>query len=259
MLSLVLSLAVRDGRLARNPASELRLPRERPKDRDYLTHEQVRALADGCETPPTAIAKRRAERQKRACDYGLVVLFLAYTGVRFGEMAALRVRRLDLLARRVEIAESVTSVNGVLTWGTPKTHARRWIGIPAFVADLLGEHVAGLGPDDLVFTTPQGDVLRASNFRRDVFTQAATDVGLVGLVPHALRHTAASLAIAAGADVKVIQQMLGHKSATMTLDLYGHLFDDRIDDVASALDAAARTSRGPPADLPRTICGLTPN
>jgi integrase len=48
--------------------------------------------------------------------------------------------------------------------------------------------------------------------------------------PHGLRHTAASLAIAAGADLKVVQQMLGHKSATMTLDLYGHLFESRLDD-----------------------------
>jgi integrase len=53
-----------------------------------------------------------------------------------------------------------------------------------------------------------------------------------------LRHTAASLAIASGADVKVVQQMLGHKSATMTLDQYGHLFGDRLDIVADAMDAA---------------------
>ena len=56
------------------------------------------------------------------------------------------------------------------------------------------------------------------------------------------RHTAASLAIASRADVKVVQQMLGHKSATMTLDLYGHLFPDRLDEVADALDAAARAA-----------------
>jgi Phage integrase family len=57
-----------------------------------------------------------------------------------------------------------------------------------------------------------------------------------------LRHTAASLATASGADVKVVQQMLGHKSATMTLDLYGHLFEDRLDEVADRLDAAARAA-----------------
>ena len=251
VLSLLLSLAVRDGRLARNPAFDVRLPRETPVDRDYLTHQQVYALADACGTPAESVAKRRTERQLRPCDYSLVILFLAYTGARFGEMAALRVRRLDLLNRRVEIAEAVTSVNGRLTWGTPKSHARRWIGVPAFLADMLGEHVNGLGPDDLVFTTGQGDALRASNFRRDVFTPAARQVGMDGLVPHSLRHTAASLAIAAGADVKVVQQMLGHKSATMTLDLYGHLFDDRLDDVAGALDKAARAAREVPTGTAR--------
>jgi integrase len=116
VLSLVLGLAVRDGRLARNPASDVRLPREAPTDRHYLTHEQVHELADACMTPGEFVTKRRIERQRCVCDYGLVILFLAYTGVRFGEMAALRVRRLDVLARRVEISESVTSVNGALTW-----------------------------------------------------------------------------------------------------------------------------------------------
>jgi hypothetical protein len=87
---------------------------------------------------------------------------------------------------------------------------------------------------------PNGGVLRASNFRRDVFALAARSVGLVGLVPHGLRHTAASLAIAAGADVKVVQQMLGRRSATMTLDLYEHFLESRLDDVATALDAAFR-------------------
>ena len=59
-----------------------------------------------------------------------------------------------------------------------------------------------------------------------------------GLHPHELRHTAASLAIAYGADIKVVQQMLGHASATMTMDTYGHLFENRLDEVADALDAA---------------------
>jgi integrase len=80
---------------------------------------------------------------------------------------------------------------------------RRWVSVPRFVAERLGEHIAGRRPDDLVFTSPQGEPLRAGNFRRDVFTPAARRAGLDGLVPHGLRHTAASLAIAAGADVKV--------------------------------------------------------
>ena len=63
------------------------------------------------------------------------------------------------------------------------------------------------------------------------------------LYPHELRHTAASLAIASGADVKVVQQMLGHGSATMTLDTYGHLFENRLDEVADAMDAARDIER----------------
>jgi integrase len=60
------------------------------------------------------------------------------------------------------------------------------------------------------------------------------------ITPHDLRHTAASLAISAGANVKAVQTMLGHKSAAMTLDTYADLFPDDLDAVASRLDEAAR-------------------
>ncbi|MGI8760586.1 MAG: tyrosine-type recombinase/integrase [Jatrophihabitantaceae bacterium] len=63
-----------------------------------------------------------------------------------------------------------------------------------------------------------GGALRGPIFRHAAFDRAAEAIGLPGLHPHELRHTAASLAIAAGADIKVVQKMLGHKSATMTLD-----------------------------------------
>lgn len=61
-----------------------------------------------------------------------------------------------------------------------------------------------------------------------------------GLTPHKLRHAAASLAIAAGADVKVVQQMLGHADAVMTLNVYGHLWPDRLHEVADVLDRKRR-------------------
>lgn len=70
------------------------------------------------------------------------------------------------------------------------------------------------------------------------FAPAVHRVGPAGFHPHELRHTAASLAIASGADVKVVQLMLGHKTATMTLDLYGHLFPDRLDELADRFDDA---------------------
>jgi integrase len=95
--------------------------------------------------------------------------------------------------------------------------------------------VEGKAPDDLVFTGERGAVMRSGTFRRGGLIEAAKAIGIPGFYPHELRHTAAWLAIASGADVKVVQQMLGHKSATMTLDQYGHPFGDRLDVVADAM------------------------
>ncbi len=240
VLSLILGLAVKDGRLVRNPAADVNLPRAGAAEQRYLTHFQVHALARAAAFDPDASKYRRKDELQRD-EYRLVVLFLAYSGVRFGEMAALRVGRLDLERRRATIAESVTLVGAEQVWGTPKNHERREVPIPRFLMEQLAAHVAGKAPEDLVFTGVRGGgALRAPVFRRAAFDRAATAIGIPGLHPHELRHTAASLAIAAGADVKVVQKMLGHKSATMTLDQYGHLFDDRLDDVADRLDAAAR-------------------
>ena len=190
-------------------------------------------------------SKHRRWDEREDASARLIVLFLAYTGVRWGELAALRVGRIDFLRRRALIAESVTVVRGAHVWGTPKGHERREAPIPRFLVDELYAHVQGKGPQDLVFAGVRGGgALRSQIFRRGCFDQAAAAIGVPSLRPHELRHTAASLAIASGADVKVIQQMLGHASAAMTLDQYGHLFGDRLDEVADAMDAARRSASG---------------
>ncbi|MCU1617527.1 MAG: putative phage integrase [Frankiales bacterium] len=177
-------------------------------------------------------------------SYRLVVLVLAYCGLRWGELAALKVRRMNLVRRRIDVAESVVEVDGVLIWGVPKGYERRSVPIPAFLADELRGHLADREPDDLVFTGLRGGgVLRNRIFRRAAFDRAATAVGLDGLVPHELRHTAASLAVSSGANVKAVQRMLGHASAALTLDTYTDLFDDDLDAVAERLDLAARAVR----------------
>ena len=100
---------------------------------------------------------------------------------------------------------------------------------------------------------------------RSAFSAAAASIGVPDLHPHELRHTAASLAIASGADVKVVQKMLGHASATMTLDTYGHLFEDRLDEVAAAMDAARGAERAKrieaaaAASAPPAVANLLPN
>src|SRR3954451_18949182 len=237
VLSQVLGSAVKDGRLVRNVAEGIALPRVRSKERRYLTHEQVSDLAAACAAVPVSKYASTTEADRGA--YRLLVLFLAYTGLRWGELAGLRVGRLDLMRRRASIVETYVVVDGHVVPSDPKNHERREVPVPRFLIDELAAHVAGKAPEALVFGGEKaGTPMRSRTFQRAVFDEASAAVGIDGLTPHALRHTAASLAIAAGADVKVVQQMLGHKSATMTLDLYGHLFPDRLDTVADAMDAA---------------------
>lgn len=220
LLTSMLDAAVKDGRLARNAAAGVDLPRLPTTDRRYLTHGQLADLADHCGS------------------HRLLVLVLGYTGLRWGEAAALRVRRVDLLRGCIEVAKSVTEAEGRSVFGPPKSHARRWVPVPRFLHDDLADHLAGRDPDEFVFPARTGGPLRVGNFRRDRFDRAAVAVGLASLVPHQLRHTAASLAIASGASIKGVQSMLGHASAAMTLDRYGHLFGDELDAVAERMDAA---------------------
>jgi integrase len=96
-----------------------------------------------------------------------------------------------------------------------------------------------LNPADanaLVFPSRKGGFLPLGEYRW-AFDHACADVGIEGLVPHGVRHTTAFLAISAGANVKVVQRLLGHATAAMTLDRYGHLLNDLIG-VADALDKA---------------------
>jgi integrase len=233
VLSLIMELAVRDGRIPQNPATGVRLPRASKPEKRFLTVEELHRLADIAAQYPIP---------EVGAQYRALILVLGFCGLRWGEVAALRVKRVDLLRRRLTVAESVTEVSGYLVWGTPKSHAARQVPIPRSVADLLLDAVAGKGSDDLVFTTWRGRPLRNLNFRRDVFDPAAEDAGMAGLTPHELRHTAASLAVSAGANVKAVQKMLGHASAAMTLDIYSGLFDDDLDGVAERIDVLAAVS-----------------
>ena len=141
----------------------------------------------------------------------------------------------DLGRHRLTIAESVTEVGGRLSWTTPKTHYTRAVPFPPSLLEPIRSLCAGKEPEDLVFTSPEGWPLRLNNWRRRVFDPACKELGLK-VSPHDLRHTAASLAIQRGANVKAVQRMLGHASAAMTLDVYAGLFSDDLDSVAVALD-----------------------
>jgi integrase len=245
VLRMILGLAVEDRRIASNPCEGVKAPPREHSQRAYLTHPQVDELA-------AAMARD-----------GLVVWFLAYTGLRYGEMAALAVADFDMLRRRVQVRRSVTEVKGKLVWSTPKTHERRSVPFPRFLAEDLARRMAGKARDELVFAAPGGGVLRIATFRTRVFNPAIAK--LRGIdddgkpttdwprpTMHDLRHTAASLAISEGANVKAVQTMLGHKSAALTLDTYADLFPDDLEAVAEALDAAVLAFRKSAADALRT-------
>jgi integrase len=233
LLRQVLGAAVEDARIPRNPCESVRLPKRKHADRGYLTHGQVAALAAAVERHPA------------------VVRFLAYTGLRWGEMAALRVADFDMLRRRVNVSRSVTESGG-LVWSTPKSWERRSVPFPAVLADEMAALMVGKARDELVFmfTDLRGGVLRNSNWRARVFEPAVAkcqkaDDTFPSITPHDLRHTAASLAVSAGANVKAVQRMLGHAKASMTLDVYADLFDEDLDGVAERLDAAIRSAAAP--------------
>jgi integrase len=185
--------------------------------------------------------------------YGALVLVAAYGGLRWGELVGLRVKRVDLLHGRVTVAEQVAEVNGQLIPGPPKTEAgRRTVTLPAVAAVALAEHLANFaepGPEGLVFPAPQGGYLRRSNFRRRWWVPATRAVGVQGLRVHDLRHSAATMALAAGANTRELMERMGHTSPAVALR-YQHVMAGRDQAIAAALDELVQAAANLPPERP---------
>lgn len=220
VLSCILAAAVEDGQLPRNPAAGVKLPRTSRKTPVYLTHEQVGQLA------------------RASGEYEGLVLLLAYCGLRWGEAIGMRVRDLDMLRKRAKVAENAVQSAGKIHVGTPKAHKQRTVPLPEFLLPYLAFQCEGKEREGLLWPGDEGKHLRRPHPTSGWFAKAVTLSQVPRLSPHDLRHTAASLAVSAGANVKAVQKMLGHASAAMTLDVYVDLFDDDLEAVATALDAA---------------------
>ena len=134
---------------------------------------------------------------------------------------------------------AATEVKNRREWGPAKNDERRTVRLPRFLREELAAYLAARphGPDELVFTMPKGGPLPEHMFAERYFKPAALAAGLPGsLRVHDLRHTCASLLIREGASIKAVQHHLGHKSASITLDRYGHLFPDELDHLAEHLE-----------------------
>lgn len=236
VLRAVLGVAVDSGLLVRNPCRGVRAPQVPAVEMRFLTAEELDALV-------LAFGPW----------YQPVILTAGYLGLRFGEVVGLRRKRVEILRRRVIVAEQLTRVDNKHVWSEPKTRAgKRSVSVPAFLADVLAEQLAErsqLGPDGLVFPNKAGNPIIGPSFSGNVFKPAVERAGLAPLRFHDLRHTAVALAIAEGAHPKAIQVRMGHASVKVTLDLYGHLFPELDEAIAAGLDAplparTQRTSRG---------------
>lgn len=233
VLASILDDAVHDRRIALNPArgGKMGLPKKIASRHIYLSHRQVDDLAVASGTNATLIRT------------------LAYTGMRWAEISALRVNSIDFTRSRIWVVQNAVEVGSQIFEGTPKSHKIRAVPMPMFLRDELAARVAGFGPEDLVFPSKAGTFMRrvrTSKESKSWFKTATESIGVRNITIHDLRHTAASLAVQSGANVKAIQRMLGHASAAMTLDVYADLFDDDLDMVSVALDRSRAAQLGQP-------------
>jgi len=237
MLRKLMRTAVQAGLLASSPCEGVKLPRIERTEMRFLTTVEVDALTDAMDP-----------------RYRAVVLLAAYGGLRAGELFGLRAKRVDVLHRRITIAETVVDVGGHLHFGPPKTRAgHRIVPLPQVAADPLGAHLAtyARGPEDLVFTAPEGGPVSLNLWRRRFWVPALKAASLGHLRPHDLRHTAVALWIAAGAHPKEVAVRAGHSSVSFTLDRYGHLFPGSESVLNDSLDALARDGRETAEETPR--------
>jgi len=220
VLASILDVAVKDRRVLANTARGVNLPRKKRKEHPYLSHAQVETLAGN------------------AGEHGTLVRFLSYTGLRWGEAVGLRVMDLDMLRRRVKVQQNAVMVNGTYIVGTPKSHEARSVPFPEFLSEALAKMCEGKPRTATVFGDGRAFLPFPDNRTGWWVRALEASVGVPNLTRHDLRHTAASLAVSSGANVKAVQRMLGHASAAMTLDVYADLFDDDLDGVATALNQA---------------------
>jgi integrase len=219
VLSAVCRYAVRAGALRYNPAADIVAPKgQARREMLFLTAAQVNDLAD-------AIDER----------YRLAVVLSAYTGVRAGELAALKVGRVEMLRRRLHVVESIAEVHGQLVTNAPKNGRSRTVPLPRFLLEPLAAELTG-GADAYVFSAPEGGPIRHSNVYRRYFKPAAAAIGLPDLRWHDLRHTAVSFMVAGGIEPLVISRALGHGSISVTYDVYGHILPSQEDALGDAMD-----------------------
>ncbi len=218
VLKQVLSDAKVRGLTANEALFRIRAPHHEPREMRFLSWGEVDQLATNTIEP-----------------YGNLVRLAALTGLRQGELFALLDRNLDLGARTLTVEAGVYAGQLVPV----KTRAsRRRVDLAEAAISALRAQLAARRPSPLglVFASPQGEILNDDNFRHRIFAPAVRRSRVGPVRFHDLRHTYATLMVAAGAHAKYLQAQMGHASIRVTLDLYGHLYPDANRTVLRELD-----------------------
>jgi len=231
----VLNHAVADGRVTANAAASIKPPSGAHTRREgvFLTIEQLHDLADAATGP-----------------YAETVLVLGLAGLRWGELAGLQVQdRVSVPGRGLRLQRSVlmSRQTGELFEDTLKNKRARTVPLVPELVPIVDRWADGKQPGDWLFGAPKGGPMSEANWQRSIRWSAATKaIGVPRLRPHDLRHTCASVWLGAGADPKVVQRILGHASAAMTMDLYGHLIDRNLwqaAEIVGGLSGASKAER----------------
>jgi integrase len=222
-LAQVMRTAYIDRLIGRSPCVGVQLPKQSAgAETRFLTPAEVGRLAN-------AIDPR----------YRALIYTAAYTGLRAGEITALKRTRLDMGRGTLDVVEAMSEVRGALVTGPTKTGKRRTLLIPRFLVQLVGQHLERYPSSDYVFTAAGGGPVRHRNFSARHFRPAVEAAELPGdLRFHDLRHTCAAILIATGANLQEVKTYLGHSSIRVTSDRYGHLFPTAAEAMRERLDKA---------------------
>ncbi len=233
VLSQICGSAIRSGAIRNNPVDGIRIAKSPVRTKRFLSPAEVAALANEIANPPPQVSRPYDTPRD---ELGLLIRFLAFTGLRIGEAFGLQVGDLDFNAGRVEVQRTASETSGVVTIEHPKSGSVRRVPLPGSLAVDLRLLCSDRARDDFVWPDSTGGPRRQSHFRTRHFRPAAKRADLAGTTPHDMRHTCVALLVQLGAHPKAIQEWLGHSSITMTLDQYGHLFPSIEEALAGRLD-----------------------
>jgi integrase len=231
-LSQALALALREGVVTRNVCAATEPPATKPRPADVWTAEESRQVIAASEEDL----------------YAPLWLLALGTGLRRGELLGLRWQDLDLTRPSLSVRQTVVLLNNAPAIQTPKTSAaQRTIKLSAEIVDALGKHrlrqierrlaAPSWNDPDLVFCTAGGKPINPNSLY-DRFDAIVIRAGVKRIPLHGMRHTHATLLLAAGTPIKAVSERLGHSKTSITLDTYAHVLPDMQDRAVDAIDAA---------------------